>query len=587
MVLFEEDLQSILSRSVSIGALLAGILVPSFSILDYIFKQPNFTAFLSIRILVSLCSWIIYAACKVFKFNKPYYLGALLTIIVGGSIAVMCTLDMGPADPYYAGINLPILGFGVLLPMTIAQSLIPAFITWLIYLIPNISNLGPETTSIFISNNFFIASSIVIAVASSRFHLKQRRLQWLTNNRLQVAHQKIESYAKNLEQEVKERTRQALQSEKLAVVGQLAGGIAHDFNNILTVILGTTQILLPSLYEEDPLKQDIDTINKAANKAVGLVKQLLAFSKNQVIQPKIININDVIQKSKKMLSRIIGEDIDLQVQCGIKLKPVKADPVQIEQIIFNLAVNARDAMKNGGTLRIETSNVTIDSINRTFLNRTLKPGTYVMISTADNGIGMTEDVKEKIFEPFFTTKDTQGTGLGLSTVYGIVKQSSGEILCKSRPGQGTTFTILLPACTGSAELKKPADKDLYNFARGTGTILLVEDQEEVRILTARILKKFGYTVLEAEKPYKALALADRFHGTIDLLLTDVVMPEMNGYTLTNKIVSKYPHIKVIFTSGYTNHPILSETHKPLSASFIQKPFTMEILADKIRSVLHN
>jgi len=582
---FQEEINTIIAKSVSIGALLAGILVPFFSILDYIFKQQHFTLFLSIRIAVSLCAWIIYAI-TFSNYKKSYNLGSILTIIVGGSIALMCYLDLGPADPYYAGINLPILGFGILLPMTLRQSIIPSVIVWLLYVIPNFLILEPSDIKIFISNNFFIVSTIVISVASSRFHLRQRKAQWLTNNRLATAHKKIESYAKDLEKEVENRTKQALQSEKLAAVGQLAGGIAHDFNNILTAILGTSQILLQSLHENDPLRQDIDTIYKAGTRAVDLVKQLLAFSKNQVMQPKIINLNEILSISKKMLSRIIGEDIKLIVNCDKKLKLIKADPVQIEQIIFNLAVNARDAMANGGVLTIETSNITLTETNRHNLNISIPAGVYVMLTTSDTGVGMNEYVKGKIFEPFFTTKDSSGTGLGLSTVYGIVKQSGGYIICKSQLNKGTTFKIFFPVVNGKSTTKQSHSIKNMITLTGTETILLVEDEDEVRKLTARMLKKFGYTVLEADQPHKAIAIADQFQGKIDLLLTDLVMPEMNGKVLADKILGKHSEIKVLFTSGYINNKITKFIDEKFKSSFLQKPFTMEALTSKIRDVLN-
>ncbi|MCD6116712.1 response regulator [bacterium] len=583
---FKEEINAIISKSVSIGALLAGILVPFFSVLDFIFKQQHFTLFLFVRIAVSLCAWIIYAI-TFSNYKKSYYLGALLTIIIGGSIALMCYLDLGPADPYYAGINLPILGFGILLPMTLKQSIIPSAIVWLLYVIPNLLILDAQNIQIFISNNFFIVSTIVISAASSRFHLRQRKAQWLTNNKLATAHNKIESYAKDLEKEVDNRTKQALQSEKLAAVGQLAGGIAHDFNNILTAILGTSQILLQSLHEDDPLREDINTIYKAGTRAVDLVKQLLAFSKNQVMQPKVININEILLISKRMLSRIIGEDIKLIVNCCEKLKFVKADPVQIEQIIFNLAVNARDAMANGGTLTIETSNITLTEINRHNFNISIPSGDYVILTVSDTGTGMQDDIREKIFEPFFTTKESLGTGLGLSTVYGIVKQSGGYIICQSKLEQGTTFKIFLPVSTENGNSELSGDKkDKINF-RGTETILLVEDEDEVRKLTARILKKFGYTVLEAEKPVKAIAIADQFHGKIDLLLTDIIMPDMNGKALADKILGEHPDIKVLFTSGYINNKLTKFIDAKFRSAFLQKPFTMEELTSKIRTVLNH
>ena len=430
-------------------------------------------------------------------------------------------------------------------------------------------------------------TTIIISLVSCRFNFRYRKNQWSAHTRLEKAHKKIQNHANELEEKVKERTQRLLQSERLAVVGQLAGGVAHDFNNILTAILGISELTLCSMDKDDPMREDIETISRVGNRAVNLVKQLLAFSRRQILVPKTINLNDVILDIKKMLHRLIGEDIDLITITPPDLGNIQADPVQIEQIILNLSVNARDAMPDGGKLIIETANVTLDKAYCKLGKVSISPGEYVMLAMSDTGEGMSADVRSKVFEPFFTTKAKgKGTGLGLSTVYGIVKQSNGDILVYSEKGEGTTLKIYLPHVKKKVE-KADKPKTITQLPQGKETILLVEDEDEVRNLTARMLKKQGYTVLEAKEGKSAISISDQFEGTIDLLVTDVIMPLMNGRALAEKLTTLRTNIKVLFISGHIDSMITQHGILDPEVQFLQKPYTVESLSHKIRNVFNN
>jgi two-component system cell cycle sensor histidine kinase/response regulator CckA len=376
---------------------------------------------------------------------------------------------------------------------------------------------------------------------------------------------------------------QFLQSQKMEAIGNLAGGIAHDFNNLLTVINGCTEFLLSDLARDDPRRNDLEQIRQAGQRAVSLTSQLLAFSRKQVFQLRNVDLNYAIAQTSTILRRLIGENIDLVIVPQPDLWPVKADPGQMQQIIMNLAVNARDAMPRGGKLTIETANVDLDEDQ--FARHAVMPaGAYVMVAISDDGLGMDAETQARIFEPFFTTKRQSGTGLGLSTVYGIVKQSGGFIWVYSEAERGTTFKIYLPRVRGEADnIAGPEKKELP--LQGTETVLVVEDEPSVRTLTARILHRRGYTVLEASDSREALGKAREFAGEIHLVLTDVVLPEMSGKWLAGQIQDARPGAKVLFVSGYTNDAIVHHGVLDSNVAFLQKPFTADTLARKVREVL--
>jgi CheY-like chemotaxis protein len=361
-------------------------------------------------------------------------------------------------------------------------------------------------------------------------------------------------------------------------VGQLAGGVAHDFNNLLTAILGSTDLLLMDLPQEDPRREDLLAIRDAGERAATLTRQLLAFSRRQVLQPRVIGLNQVVAGMGKLLPRLIGEDIRLDLALAPDLASVSADPGQIEQVILNLAVNARDAMPDGGRLTIATANAVLDAVFAA-RNPIVQTGTYVRLSVTDTGQGMDEETLARVFEPFFTTKGPgKGTGLGLATVYGIVKQSGGYIFVRSQPGEGTTFDVYLPAVPPSAEeptSAPPPDQP----GEGSETILLAEDDAAVRSLARRALEQYGYRVLEAANGREAVDLMRQHQNEIDLLLTDIVMPEMSGRRSAEHNLQTRPDIKVLFMSGYAG------PDQPDGRAMVQKPFTPESLARRVREVL--
>jgi len=389
--------------------------------------------------------------------------------------------------------------------------------------------------------------------------------------------------------DITERNRlevQLRQAQKMEAVGQLSGGIAHDFNNLLGVILGYSEVLETQLDPNSKLYKNAEQIKKAGQRAASLTRQLLAFSRQQVLEPTVLALNTIVVDIEKMLRRLIGENIELKVVLDPELGRVRADQGQIEQIIVNLAVNARDAMPQGGTLTIETANIEVDDsyINQ---HRPMSAGSFILLSVTDTGVGMDRETQVHIFEPFFTTKERgKGTGLGLATVYGVVKQSGGFIWVQSEPGHGTTFEVLLP------RVEEPVatvaqDRRSGGAWRGSRTVLLVEDEESLRKLILGMLRDNGYAVLEAANAMEAMEIARQARGKIDLLLTDVVMPGMNGSELADQLVSLYPGIKTLYMSGYTEFAVplsdILQQERPL----LQKPFTQQSLLRKIREVLEN
>ena len=378
---------------------------------------------------------------------------------------------------------------------------------------------------------------------------------------------------------------QLRQAQKLESIGLLAGGIAHDFNNMLTAINGYSDLTLRQLKKDDPLRHNIEEIKKAGERSAALTGQLLAFSRQQVLQPIVVDLNELIGETINMLRRLIGEDIHLTTVLNPNVGRIKIDPGQFSQIFINLAVNARDAMPSGGILTIETSNVLLDTVY-TRLHNEMVPGDYVMLAVSDTGKGMSVETQQHLFEPFFTTKAVgQGTGLGLATVYGIVKQSKGNIEVYSEEGSGTTFKIYFPQVIERAvEAKiKTADSAM---SVGTETILLVEDEEIVRNLSTEFLEMCGYKVISASNGLEALKICDDNRDLkFDLLMTDVVMPLMGGRELSERLMVKLPDLKILFTSGYSDDAVIRNDVIKSNTNFIQKPFTLDTLANKIQDIL--
>ncbi len=384
--------------------------------------------------------------------------------------------------------------------------------------------------------------------------------------------------------ELAQTQEQLTQAQKMEAVGRLAGGVAHDFNNLLMVIMGRTELLLRELARDDPRRAAAQLIVSSTSRAADLTRQLLAFSRKQVLQPRVLDLNAVVGNMGELLKRLIGEDIVLATVLDPVLGRVKADPGQTEQVIMNLAINARDAMPQGGRLTIETANVELDA-RYAQQHLETRPGPHVMVAVSDTGIGMDATTQARLFEPFFTTKGPgKGTGLGLATVYGIVKQSGGNIWVYSEPGQGTTFKIYLPQVEEPDEPGQP-DPPLATPLQGMETILLVEDETAVRELVRDALTARGYTVLEAHHGNDALRICEHYAGAIHLMVTDVVMPEMSGRELADRLARIHPTMKVLYMSGYTDNAVVHHGVLDLGTAFLQKPFSPAVLTRKVREVL--
>ena len=377
---------------------------------------------------------------------------------------------------------------------------------------------------------------------------------------------------------------QLRQAQKMEAVGQLAGGMAHDFNNIMTAVQLHTEFLLEALHASDPRRRDAEEVARAVSRAAGLTRQLLAFSRKQLLSPRLLDLNGTVRETAKMLRRLIGEDIALATTLEPELWPVHADEGQLEQVLINLALNARDAMPGGGRLEIETLNVTFDESAAAYSAK-MTPGSYVRLSVSDTGHGMDAKTRAKVFEPFFTTKPVgEGTGLGLAMVYGIVKQSGGYIWVDSAPGQGATFRIFLPRAPEEQDAAGASPSVLVP-ARGAETVLLVEDEEAVRGLARRVLQRQGYRVIEARNGREALATAAAHVGEIHLLLTDAVMPELGGLELVTALRAQRPGLRVLVVSGYSSDDAERRGHAASGVAFLQKPFTMHQLASVVRAVI--
>jgi signal transduction histidine kinase/ActR/RegA family two-component response regulator len=403
---------------------------------------------------------------------------------------------------------------------------------------------------------------------------------------LELARQRAEETMADLQREVAEREKlqgQLAQSQKMESVGRLAGGVAHDFNNMLSVILGNAELALEDTTPEQPIHAELQEILTTARRSADLTRQLLAFARKQTVSPKILDLNQTVEGMLGMLRRLIGEDISLLWKPGLDLPQLKIDPAQLDQVLANLTVNARDAIAGVGKITIETARVFLDE-EYCAHHAGFAPGEYVLLAVSDNGCGMSKETMARIFEPFFTTKGVgAGTGLGLSMVYGIVKQNNGFINTYSELGHGTTFKIYLPACHGKCaqSINEASSKP----AGGKETILLVEDEQSLLRLAKTQLERLGYQVLTAHSPVQALAMAEEYPGRIDLLMTDVIMPEMNGRDLAKRLLASNPSLNRLFMSGYTadviaHHGVLEE-----GVNFIQKPFTVKDLADKVRQAL--
>jgi PAS domain S-box-containing protein len=450
---------------------------------------------------------------------------------------------------------------------------------WIQYVVPEDHQIVREAEEACIKGQAF--------QAEYRMTRKDGRVVWVSDSAVVVRGSEAHPVMEGIIVDITERKQlegQLQQSRRMEAVGRLAGGIAHDFNNLLTIIKGYTELALQRGDAGPRVRTDIERIEDASERAAALVRQLLAFSRKQVLQPKNLDLSEIVLSLDKLLRRLIGEDIAMKTVVGKNLGTIKADPAQVEQVLMNLVVNARDAMPGGGKLMIETSNVELDKVYASE-HVSVKPGRYVMLAVSDTGVGMNAETVAHIFEPFFTTKGgTKGTGLGLATAYGIVKQSGGYIWVYSEPGEGSSFKVYFPRVEEAAEKSASVAEEL-GASRGTETILLVEDDEAVRELTEVILETQGYKVICADGPIRAEEISAKRSREIDLVLTDVIMPEMSGRELVRKLSEVNPKLKVLYMSGYTDNVIAQGGVLEAGLAFLQKPFTPRALARKVREVL--
>ena len=441
-----------------------------------------------------------------------------------------------------------------------------------------VRRIAPEVPFIFVSGTIGEERAIE--------SLKNGATDYVVKDHLGSLASKVHRALREVEERAEHRRleEQLRQAQKMEAVGRLAGGIAHDFNNLLTVINGYSHMISSRLPTGDALRADAEEILRAGEQAASLTRQLLAFSRKQILAPVVLNLNRIVSELEKMLHRLIGEDVELVTSLDPGLGNVKADPGQIEQVIMNLAVNARDAMPNGGKLTLETANVSLDE-GFARHHSGAQSGPHVMLGVSDTGVGMDQETQSHLFEPFFTTKEQgKGTGLGLSTVCGIVKQSGGTIWAYSEPGQGAAFKIYLPRVDVPADASKPATRR-RDLPKGTETILIVEDAEGVRNLMQLILTRNGYTLLVAENGEQAFQRVEQHPGPIHLLLTDIVLPRMGGPEIAHRMRALRPGIRVLFTSGYTDRGVVENGVLESGIAFLQKPFAVDELCRKIREVL--
>jgi signal transduction histidine kinase len=483
-------------------------------------------------------------------------------------VALMALRPPSRADD--VGMMLLVLAIYALSSAPLVQRIIPAVLLTVGYTIVLVIARQMPLMTMWPTIVVLLAVNALGAVASGRLQA-QRRTQFKAQDSLRTAIAERDALIDRLRQ-----------SHKMESMGRIVGGVAHDFNNILGTMLASVDFLLDELPENSTPRADAETIRAAVKRGAELTQQLLAFSRQQVLEPKVVNLNELVADAQRLLMRTIGEDVAIRVSLGEHLSAVRVDPGQIQQILLNLSVNARDAMPNGGTLAIQTKN-TILNDSTPMSHSIANPGQFVVLTVSDDGTGMGSSTLAQIFEPFFTTKPKgRGTGLGLSTVFGIVEQSGGHIRVASTLGHGTTFEIYLPAVN-----ERPLPLEEVREAplpRGNETILLAEDDETLRTLTARILTAQGYNVLQASDGVEALRVAEKHNGTLDLLTTDMVMPSMGGSDLANELTARRPGIKVLYVSGYTDDAIGRGDLQPGDA-FLQKPVDPRILARKVRQML--
>jgi len=579
-------------------------LFASLAWLDYLVTPENFWLFLRFRIVVSL---ILLAGHFLTRRIPQIYLTSFaffLVVCCATAIELIILNFGGHESPYYVGMIL--LGISVvgIVPARFLFHLNITLVIYAIYLVPILLTENVAGHRDFLISNTFIAlifstmllmrylsGKALVTELGLQYDLEQYRdhletvVEERTSDLMDAIHKLKDEIAEHqkVEEERQRLQAQLLQVQKMESVGRLAGGVAHDFNNILTAILSYAELSLMRIPGSDPLREYLESIRNASEKAAGLTHQLLAFSRRQVLEMKVVDLNAVVMGMADMLKRVISEDVLLELKTSATESTVRADQGQLEQVLMNLAVNARDAMPSGGRLHIETADAGPDnSLLKT--HGFAEAGAYVTLSVTDTGGGMSAEVRERIFEPFFTTKELgRGTGLGLATVYGIVKQHGGYIFVDSEPGKGATFRVFFPVASGPGPVQ--AEEPSGPLPKGSETLLVVEDDRDVRELISEVLTPLGYRIFATGSGDDALKTSDSFAGPVDLLLTDVVMPGMNGKQLAEVMRTRRPGIKVLFMSGYTQDALSTQGMLEPGIALIHKPLRPGTLARHLRQVL--
>jgi signal transduction histidine kinase/ActR/RegA family two-component response regulator len=564
------------------------ILVPLFSIVDLLMYPEFFWRFFMYRfVATSIC----VGAYVYMHFNhsplRGYYVATFSYYMVGIAIIVMI-MDVGGYDtPYFAGLNLVFIGYAILMPINTRKILIHSLGLYSIYLLGIIGICEVGNIRYFLSSHAFVLSTIVMVNVASFVHHKLRLREFILRIEMEEAQTRLVKKSHSLESSNEKLEKQLMHSQKMEAVGRLAGGIAHDFNNLLTVVIGTCNLLIleKRLHDEDC--RQIEIIRGAGERAAKLTRQLLSFSRKDVIQPVVLCLNNVLDDLKPMVQRLMCEDVVFALKVPDEKVCIKADLGQIEQVVMNLVVNARDAMPKGGHLAITLDTVFFEN-DRELDGVVMSANTYAKVSVIDTGKGIGPDEKNVIFDPFYTTKDkSKGSGLGLSIVYGIMKQAKGYVFVNSRIGFGSAFDLYFPICNNemavslTEPLIKPADLN------GGETIMVVEDEPFVRKLAIKILERNGYHVLDTVDPNDALEQCRTYADTIHLLLTDIIMPQMSGTDLAREILTIRPDIRILFMSGYTDDLLGEYGVLNDDVNFIAKPFNQDALIEKIKSALRD
>lgn len=572
--------------------LIVSVFISLSLLLDFFLNDDNIKNFIFIfpSLVIFMVSIYIINKIRYFKIY-PFFFSFLVTVIVTAGISFISYFNPYAIIASQSTIMLFVLYLGIVLPLNLTERLILFPSIWIFYFLPIFLLTDNYEILIGGKSHFFLLAAITIAFLWSKNNFKKIKKIWGLHQYCISMKQQLESKPNNLTTQSLPKKNQMAETERVAFISQVIGSLVHDLNNFLTIILGKSDLIYEALPEEDKNRHHLETVTKTCRKASALIKKLLTVSNNQVSFPCKQNLNDVINEVKDMVTHSISRNIDLIIKEAPQLHLVEVDSLQIEQILLNLCINAKDAMPKGGKLILETSNVTLEETYCTSRNLSLKPGEYVMATISDTGTGISKKIRSQIFKPFFTTKDKDsGTGLGLSSVHRIIKESKGDIIVYTEEGKGTVFKLFFPAYQ-PASVKKYNTRKVSSSAKtpeiqeNKETILVVDDNESILHMTSCMLENHGYTVLEANNCEQALSLTRKLNNKIDLMLTDVVLPGMSGKILYEKVREKCPDIGILYTSGFTSYLLRHYDLLDNTKDLIQKPFTTLQLINKVKDTL--